>query len=641
MKVRAALLCAALSVFGYVNAKAQENTAAFLALCYHDIPREVNLDNYGVDRASLVEQIEYLRSHGYTFVGMDDIRKANKNEKPLPENAVLLTFDDAYLSFYEFVFPLLKAYGYPCNLAVVTSWIDNPPPDLKQPLMSWEQLREVSESSLVEIASHSHLLHRGVRFNPQGNQSWAATSRIYDPATKSYESEDDFRRRIRDDLTLSRAVLKDTLGIDVRVMVWPYGQNNAICVEEAEKAGFDALFSLEEKFARADNLLDIPRCLVKKNPAIGEFLHELKKKFFTPAQYRIMQADLDMIYDPDSLQQERNLDRFIERVFNMRVNAVYLQAFSDSAGTGNISSVYFPNRVLPVRADVFSRVVNQLFIREISVYAWMPMLSIVLPDREETGRLRVREFKGGEKRLSGSWYQRLSPFSPAARQKLVMLYEDVAKNARISGVVFQDDGYLNDFEDFHPDALREYTKISGGEDVPFQQLSPDKKNAWTALKTKMLIDLTDTLKQAVRRHRPYALFARTLYAPVLTEPESEEWFAQNYAESLNAYDYVIIMAYPLLEKVDDAKRWLRRLVQEARGYPGGLQKTVFKVQTYDWERSRWIGAETVDSWLRALVSSGARHVAYYPDDYVQNEPDDQIIRLMMSVEDFPFKRIRK
>ena len=168
----------------------------FLVLCYHDIPKNVNLNDYSVDQTSFIDQIEYLSTHGYNFISLNDVIEANRRNKALPEKPVLLTFDDAYLSFYEFVYPVLKLYGYPCLLAVVTDWIDNPPPEIKEPLMSWDQVREVAKSDLVSIASHTHNLHRGVIYNPQGNESWAAVSRIYNPETEVYESEEAYRKRI-------------------------------------------------------------------------------------------------------------------------------------------------------------------------------------------------------------------------------------------------------------------------------------------------------------------------------------------------------------------------------------------------------------------------------------------------------------
>ena len=104
---------------------------------------------------------------------------------------MLLSFDDGYASFYTRVYPLLKAFGYPAVLALVGSWLDAPEdatvmygdqPVPRRNFMSWEQLREVAASGLVEIASHSYALHQGIIANPQGNLEPALTSRLYDPA---------------------------------------------------------------------------------------------------------------------------------------------------------------------------------------------------------------------------------------------------------------------------------------------------------------------------------------------------------------------------------------------------------------------------------------------------------------------------
>ncbi|MBU0758952.1 MAG: poly-beta-1,6-N-acetyl-D-glucosamine N-deacetylase PgaB [Candidatus Omnitrophica bacterium] len=636
---RAAVVILFIALLAWVlPATAAEGKDDFIVLCYHDMPKEVKLDIYAVDQKSFVQQIEYLTTHGYHFISVNDVIEASEGKKTLPEKAVLLTFDDGYLSYYEFVYPLLELYGYPSLLAVETGWVDKPDPELTAPLVNWDQLKEMSKSKLVYIASHSNDIHHEVLYNPQGNTSWAAISRIYNPDTGAYESKGDYRKRIHDDLALSKKILKQKLEVDTEAMVWPYGKYNQICVEEAKALGFKLMFYLDDKMAGSDKPYAIPRYMFVDNPKMQDFIKELNADFNKPVKQRVLHTDLDLIYDPDPVKQEKNLDKFIERVFGMKVSTVYLQAFCDKDGDGSISSVYFPNRVLPMRADLFNRVVNQLSIRDIQVYAWMPMLSIALPDKEETDALRIRQFKKGKIELSTSWYPRLSPFSKEARQKLVMLYEDMAVSSKIDGVFFLDDGYLNDFEDFHPDAQKEYAKITGGEIIPYDKLSPEQKEEWTKLKTGKLIELTDEFKKAVLYYRPQALFARTLYAEVLTDPDSEEWYAQNYAESLKAYDYVVLMAYPKMEEESHSISWLNELVQDAEEYPDGIKKTVFKVQAYDWEREKWIAPKTVSSWLKRLVASGAWNVGYYPDSYILNKPDQDIIRTIMSKEDFSFKR---
>ncbi|MFZ5800922.1 MAG: poly-beta-1,6-N-acetyl-D-glucosamine N-deacetylase PgaB [Candidatus Omnitrophota bacterium] len=562
-------------------AQEQDPLKGLLVLCYHDVPKAVDLDTFGVDRAAFVQQIEYLRTHGYHFVSLDEVIKADKKLGSLPDKPVLLTFDDAYLSFYEFVFPLLKLYGYPCVLSVITSWVDSPPKDLRQPLMNWEQLKEVAKSNLVEIATHTHQLHKAVAYNAAGNTSVASSSRIYDPKTKTYETDEEFARRIHDDLKISREILRKTLGIEPRGVTWPYGEYNQIGADEAKKLWFEVMLALDVRYRRPEDLLTIGRSLIIKNPSIREFIADLQRNFQDRVQLRVLHADLDLLYDDDPVQREKNLDAFLERVKEMRVTTVFLQAFCDEQGTGNVKSVYFPNRLLPVRADFFSRVANQLLIRGTEVYAWMPTLAVVLPDAKEDAQL----------------------------SQLAILYADLAANCRFSGVVFNDDAYL-------------------GEDAG---LSP-------AGRTALLIDLIERLKTAVRRYRPNCRFARILYADALLSPSAETRFAQSFEKSLPVYDYVVIMAYPLMEKAGNPTKWFKALVEAAKKYPDGLNKTIFKVQTYDWKKREWLETGQVLKWLRILTASGAQHIGYYPDSCLLDRPQARVIRRIMSVEDFPFKR---
>ncbi len=105
--------------------------------------------------------------------------------------------------------PILRAYNWPAILAPVGSWVDTPlnqtvdfagVPRKRSEFLTWEQIREVSKSGLVEIAAHTDANHKGVLANPQGNQQPAATTRRYDPVTGGYETEADFQARLRKDV---------------------------------------------------------------------------------------------------------------------------------------------------------------------------------------------------------------------------------------------------------------------------------------------------------------------------------------------------------------------------------------------------------------------------------------------------------
>ncbi|HCE46883.1 MAG TPA: poly-beta-1,6-N-acetyl-D-glucosamine N-deacetylase PgaB [Lentisphaeria bacterium] len=615
---------------------------SFLVLCYHDVVARItdDKDAYAVELQSFVQQIEFLKSQNCSFIGVDDILKARSGEKKLPEKAILLTFDDAYDSFYKNVFPLLKLYKCPAVIAVVTEWIDNPPadPEYQKKFMTWAQLREVDSSGLVKVASHSGNLHHGVLMNPLGSMASAIQTRIYDPARKKYETSSEYEKRLSDDFAKSISLIRDKAGMTPEIMVWPYGRYNSASIEEAKKAGFKVMFTLDDGFGNTDRIDAIPRFMIMNNPSIENFAAMFKKSFIRLERLRIVHADLDSIYDPDPVRQNRNIDEFIERIYRLKPSAVYLQAFCDDKGDGNVSSVYFNNRVLPVKADIFSRIARSIFIRGIGVYAWMPAMTYVLPDEKETGKLRIREFRDGKIQLSTSWYQRLSPFNEEACSKIEMIFEDLATYCDFDGVIFQDDAYMTDYEDFSPEALKEYVKISGGDIIPFEKLSAEQKDKWTDAKTEQIMSLTDRIRKKVLYWRPEIRFARTLYAPVLLNPNSEEWYCQSYEKTLQRYDYAVIMAYPRMEDIFWETRWLKSLVKKASEYPDGLNRTVFKTQAFNWKDDEWIDSGTVNKWLRILAAAGAHNIGYYPDDYIGNRPDCKIISDMISSKSFPFDK---
>jgi len=595
----------------------------YQALCWHDIPLKVDGDAYAVSLGSFIRQIDYLGAEGYAFVSVDEILEASRGGRSLPEKAVLLTFDDAYESFYSNVFPLLKAKGYPCVLAVVSSWHDYPEGSSEHVsrLMSWAQIKEVADSGLVEIASHSHDGHRAIAADPYGSTAPALAVRAYDISARAYESAQSYEARVLGDLRSSAKVLEERVERKPRVLVWPYGRYTAIGVSVAQKAGFSMNLTLDSGRADVADLREVPRQMIAGDLSADSFASGFSRGFLETTALRIVQADLDLVYDPDPRIRVRNLNAFVERIARLKPSVVYLQAFANPEGDGVVKSVYFPNRVLPMKADFFGRACRALSLHGIQVYAWMPMLCVRLPDEAENERLQVRERRGGTIAASSSWYSnRLSPFSEEAVRKLEILYEDLASVAMLDGVLFQDDGYLNDFEDFSVHGIGSYEKIAGSRSAPFERLSSEQKRAWTELKTDKLIELTERLKAKVRQWRPAAAFARCLYASTVLDAASEEWYAQNFPKSLGSYDYVVIMAYPDMELAADADSWLRSIVEKAAAYPGGLERSVFKTQSYDWAARKWVDSSVLLSRLRVLASAGAQHLGYYPDDYTVGRP---------------------
>jgi peptidoglycan/xylan/chitin deacetylase (PgdA/CDA1 family) len=63
----------------------------------------------GLDISLFEEQIKYLIKH-YNIVSVDRVIENLDNKKSLPNNPVILTFDDGYKDHYTYVFPILIKY---------------------------------------------------------------------------------------------------------------------------------------------------------------------------------------------------------------------------------------------------------------------------------------------------------------------------------------------------------------------------------------------------------------------------------------------------------------------------------------------------------------------------------------------------
>jgi len=608
----------------------------FITLCYHDIP-ETPVEKDDISQKDFINQIEYLRTHGFTFVSPVDILAASRGARALPEKAVLVTFDDAYESFYRFVYPALRLYNIPVVLSVVTSWIDNPETSgyKTKRFMSWQQIREVADSGLVTVASHSARLHRLLQANPVGNIEPAPSAFLYFPESRRYETEPEFRSRIGGDLASSIEVLTAKLGRKPAILTWPYGSYNAIGVEEAKKLGFEMILTLDDGYSSIRRLDRVNRYYLESHlDWLAAFKDSLKRGLQEDYRIRGVQVDLDPIVSRSSAgESDRNLGLLLDRLVRMGVNTVFLQGFCDLGATGNVKSLYFANSVLPVEMDFLSHAVNRIRSREMKVFVWMPALAYELPDPVLNEALKVREWKGGKPEVTSSWYRRLSPFDPRSLEATRKIFADLAARVQFDGILIQDDAYLAETEDFHPAAVEAFRTRYGVSPEP-ETLKADRElNAkWVAFKTEALDRHVGEIVKTVRAYRPGAAVARNIYSSVVTNPDATTWFAQDFKGYLQTYDYTVLMAYAAMEGKKDGRKWYRELFEAAGGRESAA-RVVFKVQAYDWKGEKWVSDKAMKDDLTFLLALGARHVAYYPDDVYRNKPDVDAVAVILSARD--------
>jgi biofilm PGA synthesis lipoprotein PgaB len=614
---------------------------------YHDVTEETpagsGRDTMAVSSAHLIQHFRWLRDNGFHPVSIDQLVAASSGGPALPDKPVLLTFDDGLLSVYTRVYPLLKLFNYPAVVSLVTGWIEGDQSVRYagrergyESFLNWTQIREMQASGLVEIASHSHALHQGIPANPQGNTQPAALARRY--ADGAYESAQAYRKRILDDLRESVDVISSHTGRTPRVITWPYGAYNELTRQLAEEAGLAWSLTLDPNFGNSPGARLLHRHLIQNDPGIHEFSAALLRLPDLPL-VRAAQVDLDYVYDPNPEQQERNLDLLVERIARLKISHVFLQAYSDLDGNGAAEALYFPNRFLPMRADLFNRAAWQLRTRAgVTVYAWMPILGFagaVDPSWQvlQAGPEGSAPDPGAEPRLS--------PFNQEARQFIKGIYEDLAIHARFEGLHFHDDGRFNELEDASESALLAYRDLYGQDlDILAARSDPETARRWASFKTSALVEFTEELASVVKRYQPRLKTSRNLFAPALTETDGARMLAQDYSRFLAHYDFVTVMAMPYLEGVEDLSShtsFYRTLVDNARRFDPAMGRTIFQLQTVDWRSKQAIPAVQLKDTLRMLQSMGVRNLAYYPDDLLKNEPELGLLRQGISMAEQPMR----
>lgn len=554
---------------------------AFTIICYHEVRGVRDYpDPFAVNPLELVRQFAWLRGNGYTPVSLDDIVAARRGGTALPAKAVLLSFDDAYLSFYTRVFPLLKEFRYPAVLGVVGRWIDNPKivpaqvddqgAQIRESIARWGQLREMADSGLVELASHSYDLHRGIAANPQGNLQPAATTRLFDAGTGNYESDTAWRKRVAADLSASAAAIERGTGHRPRTIVWPYGSYNDELVNMASTQGMVIALTLDDGMNTTDvPLTALRRTLIEHNPALAEFVAEGRGPLYREP-LRAIQVSLNDVYSADPARQESNLSLLLERVDALKPTHVYLQATSDSDGDGIADVAYFPNRHVPLRADLFNRVSWQLSSRiDLKVYALLPVFGFRLP-----------------------------------RAQIADVYEDLARHAPFDGLVFDDGPRTGVVQDA---ATLEFTR----------QLAMRVRAFRAPLKT------VGTLVIAV---------------PPATGVAVESGGARIVADFLAAYDFVSIITTMDHEGATRQSALLGTLTAD----PAARNRTLFMLhlnRSGDYSagsaREAAGSGNAIADWMRALQLGGWLNFGFGPDDFLRDSPPLEQLAPSMSLRVFP------
>ena len=217
-------------------------TAQVPVFLYHQIDPQAEGD-ISITPEHFEAQIAALAEAGYTAVLPEDLQAYVNQGKALPEKPILITFDDGYLSNYEYAWPILEKYGMKATIFVIGSTVGNTEhyKDTDYPItphFTWEQAREMVDSGVISIQSHTYDMHQWAPY-----ESGQARENIL---RWERESEDAYRQVLSQDCGLIREAITQGTGEDqVHVLAYPNGQLDPLAQVTLLENGFDILFTTQ------------------------------------------------------------------------------------------------------------------------------------------------------------------------------------------------------------------------------------------------------------------------------------------------------------------------------------------------------------------------------------------------------------
>lgn len=209
-------------------------------LMWHNLAEESSGDmTISVD--TFRAQIEALHEAGFKTVSLQQLYDYVHFGTELPEKPIVLTFDDGYLSNYEYAYPILQEYDMQATIfAIGVSVGKDTYKDTDHamtPHFGADEAREMVDSGLISVQSHTFDMHQWPPFE-DGNAQVRETLLPFDG-----EADADYEAAVEADFAESRELLESITGQPVNALAFPEGAYVTLTQDALRSAGAEMTFT--------------------------------------------------------------------------------------------------------------------------------------------------------------------------------------------------------------------------------------------------------------------------------------------------------------------------------------------------------------------------------------------------------------
>ena len=238
-----------------------KNGKPLCILMYHSIldnPKRVG--DYVITPKMFENDLKYLKQSGYETIVTRNLIDYVEKGTPLPEKAVVITFDDGYYNNYSYAYPLLKKYGMRGVLSVIGYYTEQYSKEKtfnnNYSHVTWKMIKEMSDNGVFEIQNHTYNLHN--------------LNKRKGVLKQKAENNEEYEKMLKTDIGNNQKLLSKNCGITPEAFTFPFGAVNKQASDIIKEMGFKATYGCEEGI---NYITRDPECLyeLKRFNRTGDF----------------------------------------------------------------------------------------------------------------------------------------------------------------------------------------------------------------------------------------------------------------------------------------------------------------------------------------------------------------------------------
>ena len=204
-----------------------------IVLVFHDLSKTLH-SRWNMSPSTFAAELKTLQDNHFHVVSNQQFTGWLEHQNSVPDNAVLLTFDDGYASWYSHALPTLLQNHMTGTFFNIVGFIDMNRPGF----LTWPEAVTMAHDGM-SMESHTYNLHYLVKVNgypvPAFNTPLTNSGKILTPA-QYYE-------RDLQDFSKAQSVLQAHTGTVVNQFAWPYGFGNAVSMSAALHSGYRFIYT--------------------------------------------------------------------------------------------------------------------------------------------------------------------------------------------------------------------------------------------------------------------------------------------------------------------------------------------------------------------------------------------------------------